>query len=167
MASCGDDVAAKPEVRRALEGPDVSGDDIVEIYASVEQLGGLEVEVLVGRTAVVAVVWLGEEPRGPKDQDGEVAVAVDKLAQVLGGDLRCPVNVARLRDDVLGDPRCRLVRPWGQRPAERARGAGADERLNPGVDGLLKEHKRAADVCLDERLPCVRADVRLVKRGGV
>lgn len=102
-------------------------DDILQIDASVQQLRGLEAEVRIRATAVVAVVGLGEEPRGAKDDDRELVVAMYELAQVLGGDLRRAVDVARLGDDVLGNPGRRFAGTWGEGPTERAGRAGADE----------------------------------------
>ena len=142
-------------------------DDVLEVDAAVEQLVDLEVGVVVGGADVVAVVGLGEEARRAQDQDRQAVVAVDELAEVLGGGLRDAVDVARDRCDVLGDPGRGRAGRRRQRAAERARRAGEDEALDARRDRLLEQVQRAGDVRVDELLAAVRADVRLVQRRRV
>ena len=106
-------------------------DDVREVDAAVQQLVDLEVGVVVGRADLVAVVGLGEEARGAQDHDRQAVVAVDELAQVLGGGLGHAVDVARHRHDVLGDPRRGRAGRRRQRAAERARRAREHEARRP------------------------------------
>ena len=126
---------------------------VLEVDAAVQQLVDLEVRVLVARADVVAVVGLGEEARGAQDQARQAVVAVDELAEVLGGGLRRAVDVARDRRDVLGDPRRGLARRRGQRAPERARRAREHEAADARRDRLLEQVERAGDVRVHEVLP--------------
>ena len=110
-----------PIRRRALHRQQVRVRHVRHVDPPVQVLVGLDVRVGVGGAHLVVVVALGEEPRGPQDDDGQAVLGVDELAQVLGGRLGDAVDVPRPRHHVLGDPRGRLARRRGQRPAERAR----------------------------------------------
>src|SRR5436190_11127910 len=90
-----DDVAAEPQLGRALDRQAVRADDILEVDPAVQELVDLQVQVLVGGAHVVAVVALGEEARRAQDQDRQAMVTVDELAEVLGRDLRGAVDVTR------------------------------------------------------------------------
>ena len=143
--------------------------DVLEVDAAVEQLVDLEVGVGVGGADVVAVVLLGEEARRAQDQARQAVVAVDELAQVLGGGLGGAVDVARDRRDVLGDPRRGRARRRRERAAERARRAGEDEARRAGRDRLLEQVQRAGDVGVDElRAACAsrRAACAASRRGA-
>jgi hypothetical protein len=73
----------------------VGAHDVLEVDAAVEELVDLEVRVGVGGADVVAVVVLGEEARGAQDQARQPVVALDELAEVLGGGLGSAVDVVR------------------------------------------------------------------------
>ena len=140
------------------------GDDVFDVDTAVEILVGLDVCVVVGGSNVVPIVGLGEEPRRPEDDDRKTVVPGDELTLILRRGLRHAVDVPRDRNDVFGDPCRRLARERRQRPAEGARGAREDEAADTGRDRFLQQGQRSRDVRLDERLPVMRADVRLVQR---
>ena len=162
-----DDVAAEADLRRALQREQVRVDGVLEVHPAVEQLVDLQVEVVIRRPRVVAVVVLGEEARGAQDQAGQAVVAPDELAQVLGRGLGDAVDVARHRGDVLGDPRRGALGRRGQGAAEGARGAREQKAADPGRHRLLEQVERAGDVRVHELTAAVRADVRLVQGGRV
>ena len=150
-----------------LERQPVGAHDVLEVDAPVQQLVDLEVRVVVAGPDLVAVVGLWEEARGAQDQARQSMVSMDELAQVLRRGLRRAVDVAGDRRDVLGDPRRRRARRRGERPPERARGAGEHEAPDAGRHRLLEQGERPAHVRVDERLPAVGADVGLVQGRGV
>jgi hypothetical protein len=145
----------------------VRADDVLDVDPAVQELVDLEVLVVVGGANVVAVVGLGEEARRAQDQARQAVVAVNELAQVLGGRLRHAVDVPRERDDVLRDPCRRLAVGRRERSPERARRAREDEAADAGGDGLLEEVQGPGHVRVDELLAAVRADVGLVQCRGV
>ena len=98
---------------------------------------------------------------------GEPVVAVEQLAEVLGRRLGDAVDVLRDRRDLLGDPGGGRARRRDQRVAEHAGGAGEDEGLHAGRHRLLEQVQRAGDVGVDEFLPAVGRDMRLVQGRGV
>ena len=142
-------------------------DHVLQVHPPVQELVRLDVRVRVTRPHVIGVVALGEEPRRAQHHHRQSAVAVQQLADVLGGGLGHAVDVARDRRGVLGDPRRGRAGRGDQGPAEGAGRAGADEAGHPGRGGLLGQHQRAGDVGVDERLAVVGADMRLVQRRGV
>ena len=145
----------------------MGADDVLEIDAAVQQLVDLDVQVVVGGADVVAVVGLGEEPRGPQDQARQPLVARDQLAQILGRGLGRAIDVAGDRGDILGDPGGRGVAGGRQRAAERAGRAREDEPAGARRNGLFEQDERAGDVRRDELRAIVRADVGLVERRRV
>jgi hypothetical protein len=82
----------------------VGGDDVFDVGSSVEELVELEVGVVVGVAGGGMVVLLGEEAGGFQDDAGEVLVAVEELAEVLGCGLGDAVDVLRAGGEVLGHP---------------------------------------------------------------
>jgi hypothetical protein len=145
----------------------VGVDDVGEVDPAVQELVDLEVDVGEGGAGVVAVVRFGEEAGGAQDDDGEVEVPGGELAEVLGGDLGGAVDVANLRRRVLGDPHGGLPGLGCQRSAEGAGAAGEHQAARTGLRRRLQHGEGARDVGLDEVLPGVRADVRLVQGRGV
>jgi hypothetical protein len=145
----------------------VGGHHVGQVGAAVQQLVDLEVEVLVGAAALGDVVGLGEEARRAQDQHGQPVVAVDELAEVLGGDLRRAVDVLGDGADVLVDPRGGRARRRRQRAAERARRRREHERADAGGDRLLEQVQRPGHVDVDEVPARVGSDMRLVQRRRV
>ena len=142
-------------------------DHVLDIDPAVQIFVGLGVLVGIGGARYGIVVRLGKEARHAQHDAGETLVAVKQLAQVLGGGLGDAIDVLGHRHHVFGDPGGGLARGRDQRVAEYAGGAGVDEGADAGRDGLLQQVERAGDVGVDEVLPAVGGDVRLVQGGGV
>src|SRR6202034_576111 len=81
--------------------------------------------------------------------------------------LRHAINVLWRRPHLFGDPHCRSSGRRDQGPAEHAGGAGIDKARDAGSGCFLKQVEGAADVRIDEFLPAVGDDVRLVEGSGM
>ena len=161
------DVLPEADLAGAFKGEPVRLGHVLDVAAPVQELVHLDVRVGIAVADLVAVVALGEEAGGSKDQARQAVVPVGELAEVLRRRLRDAVDVARDGRDVLVDPGGGLARARGERAPERARGAREDEAPHARGHRLLEQVERAGDVRVDEVLPTVRADVRLVERGGM
>jgi hypothetical protein len=80
---------------------------VLDVDAAVEVLVGLDVRVVERGANVVPVVGFGKEAGRAQDDDRQVVIQADELAEILGRGLRDAVDVAGHRYDLLGDPRCR------------------------------------------------------------
>jgi hypothetical protein len=90
-------------------------------------------------------------------------VLVGKLGQLLCGVLGHPVDVPRDGSDFFGDPHRRGGRAGSQGSAEHAGSAREHEAPDALRYRLLEEVERAGHSGVDEVLPAVRADVRLMQ----
>ena len=115
----------------------------------------------------VRVVVLGKEPGGPQHDAGQSLIPVEQVTEVLGRDLRHAVDVLGNRGDVFGHPRGGSPGRWREGITKDARRAREDECPHPGRDRFLEEIERAGHVGVDELLPAVGGQVRLVQGGGV
>src|SRR5437763_11325218 len=96
---------------------------------------------------------------------GRLRCLCTDLAQALGHELAHPIDILRLWNEILGHPSGRLRTDGRQRQAERARAADVDKTIDACVQSCLEQNQRSRDVRVDEVLPGVSCDMRLVERG--
>jgi UDP-N-acetyl-2-amino-2-deoxyglucuronate dehydrogenase len=92
---------------------------------------------------------------------------MEQLAKVFRRSLGYTVDVFGNGPDLLGHPRGRSSVGRHEGVAKDARRAREDERLNAVRNGLFQQVKSAGDVDVDELLPAVGGDMRLVNSGCV
>ena len=120
---------------------------------------------LVLRTDGSVIIGLREKPGSAQYHYRQASLLVHQLAQALGHELAHPIDILRLWNEILGHPSGRLRTDGRQRQAERARGADVDKTIDACVQSCLEQNQRSRDVRVDEVLPGVSCDMRLVERG--
>src|SRR5262252_5464519 len=92
---------------------------------------------------------------------------MEQLADVLAGSLGDAVYIPRNGGDILGHPGGRCARRRRQGTPESACRAGEDKRPHTGRGGRLQQVERTSYVGVDECLPAMRDDVRLMQGRGM
>ena len=125
---CADDEAIEADRWRLFDRQQMGRYDILDVCAAIQKLVQLQVVVVEALSRIAVVILFREEARRPQDQARQAAAILEQLAQMLGGELRCAVDVLWTRRHVFRDPRRRRVRRRHEGATEDARGAGEDER---------------------------------------
>src|SRR6266404_7328957 len=139
--------------------------DIFDLDAPVEIFIYLNVIVRVGCPHSLVVVLFREKARRSEHDAGKPLVPMKQLAKILRCRLGHAIDVLRNRRDLLGDPGGRSSSRQHQGVAKDAGCAREDKRPDTCRHRLFQQIERASDVGVDEVLPAMSGDMRLMQGG--
>ena len=162
---CTNYIFAKADCGRVLSGQQMCAHDIFDLDAPVEIFVYLNVIVRVGFPHSLVVVLFGEKARRSEHDAGKPLVPMEQLAKIFRCRLGHAIDVLGNRRDLLGHPGGRSSNRRHQGVTKDAGCAREDKRLDTCRHRLFQQIERASDVGVDEVLPAMSGDMRLVQSG--
>ena len=157
-----DYIFTKAQAGRALRGQHVGADHIFDVDTSVKILVGLQILIREGSSHFSVVILLGEESRCSEHEACEPLIAMEQLAEILGGGFGRAVDIFRNWHNIFGNPCRRSSGGRHERVAEHTCCACIDKGFNAGGNSSFQKIECAGYVGIHKLPPAVGSNMRLM-----